>query len=307
MIERTTAIIVNKKAGRKTRKAHEQLESALNRRGYGFHPRFTRHPGDANTLAQTACRRGVQTIIGVGGDGTLNEIVNGILAATPPGVIRPSLGVVPAGSGCDFAKTLRISRNVDAAVARIFSGRTRRVDVGRIGFRTFTGAAAYRYFLNVLSFGVAGEVVAHIGNTRGKLASLLAYARSAPAVMARVGKRRFSIGIDGQIVLNGRAWNVAVANGRFQGAGMQISPFARPDDGRFHVTLVGDIPFSLSMLWFPLLYVGKIHWVPGVSIESGKRIEAVTDDPAAIEADGERIGRLPAVIDVIPRALDICM
>lgn len=257
-------------------------------------------PGDATRLAGQAARAGFDLVVCVGGDGTLNEVLNGLLSNS----CRPEtvLGYIPCGTGCDFSRTLRLPADPRHAVEMIASGATRMVDAGRITFKGSTGTSEHCFFHNVTSFGLGGEVDARVNRGAKALGGFLTFIRATLVSVLLYRKKRISFRLDDGPVFEAMAWNIAVANGQYHGGGMWVAPRARPDDGLFHVTVIGD--FALWEVFFnlPRLYNGTLMSHPKVRSFTGRCIEAWSPERVLIDMDGEQPGSLPVVAEVIPSA-----
>ena len=270
-----------------------------------FSTYFTTGPGDANELTRQALSRGAEVVICVGGDGTLNEVVNGFMEEG--GSIRPeaTLGFIPRSTGCDLAKSVHIDRELDRALDIIKQAHTRILDLGRIRYQDRRGQPSYRYFHNVTSFGLGGEVDERANRTTKAFGGFLSFLWAMVISLLKYNKKKIHLKVDksfdGEITI----WNVAVANGQYHGGGMWVAPEARVDDGLFHVTVVGDLTLPEVFWNLPKLYNGKIYQVEQVSSFVGNRVEAFSDQRVLLDVDGEQIGALPVVIEVVPRAVHL--
>ena len=265
--------------------------------------RFTRGAGDALDYAAEAVASGVDLLVCVGGDGTLNEVVNGLLSN--PADARGScvLGYVPCGTGCDLSRTLSIPRDPVRALEAIAGGETRTVDAGRIAFRGNRGTTEQRFFHNVVSFGLGGEVDERVNRGSKALGGFLSFIRATLVSILLFRKKRVRFRVDGGAVMEAVAWNVAVANGRYHGGGMCVAPDAAADDGLLDVTVIGDLALREVFLHLPKLYNGKLKTVAKVRTFVGKRIEAWSAQRVLLDVDGEQPGRLPVVIETVPGAI----
>ena len=269
--------------------------------------RFTRGEGDARRYAAEAVASGVELLVCVGGDGSLNEVVNGLLSS--PGNARGSciLGYVPCGTGCDLSRTLSIPRDPVRALEAIAGGMTRTVDAGRIAFLGNRGVSEQRFFHNVVSFGLGGEVDERVNRGSKALGGFLSFIRATLVSILLFHKKRVHFRLDGGPVMEAIAWNVAVANGRFHGGGMCVAPDAAADDGLLDVTVIGDLALWEVFFHLSKLYNGKLKRVAKVRTFVGKRIEAWSPQKVLLDVDGEQPGRLPAVIETVPHAIRLAV
>jgi YegS/Rv2252/BmrU family lipid kinase len=270
-----------------------------------FSVSFTAGPGDAIGLTREALSRGAEVVICVGGDGTLNEVVNGLMGEHGP--IRPDarLGFIPRSTGCDLAKSVHIDRELDRALDIIKHAHTRILDLGRIRYQDRRGQPTYRYFHNVTSFGLGGEVDERANRTTKAFGGFLSFFWAMLISLLKYDKKRIRLKVDDRFDGEVTIWNVAVANGQYHGGGMWVAPGARVDDGLFHVTVVGDLSLPEVFLNLPKLYNGKIYEVSQVSSFVGKRVEAFSEQRVLLDVDGEQIGTLPVVIEMVPRAVHL--
>ncbi|HEY0107579.1 MAG TPA: diacylglycerol kinase family protein, partial [Rhizomicrobium sp.] len=268
---------------------------------------FTRGPGQAMTLVRHALREGHQEIVAVGGDGTINEAVNGLFG--PDGAIAPDavFAFVTSGTGGDFRKSFGIAAGVPAAVERLKTASIRRCDVGRVSCLTATGAPTMRHFVNIASFGMSGMIVDSVN--RARIAKLFggsfAFAFHSALGMLRYRNLPVRLIIDGADDEIAAIATVAVANGQYFGGGMRVAPQAEVDDGRFDVVVMGGAPAGRSLAKLKLLYSGDHVHEPHVRVARARRVVAAPvaetrRQPVLIETDGEAAGRLPATFEILP-------
>jgi diacylglycerol kinase (ATP) len=262
----------------------------------------------AARLAAAALTTGARTIIAVGGDGTLSEVVDGLMTSDNPDALRDVMvGLVPAGSGNDFARGLGIDSK-EASYRRLHEARSRRLDIGRIHYRDDTGADAVRHFCNIASFGVSGAIARAVNARRStwRFAAKAMYQFHTVAALLRYRICEARIEVDGHLDLTLPIAAVVIANGRFFGGGMKIAPQAEPDDGRFDVVVIRGRSKRELIAALRLCYTGAHVTHPAVRFERGARIVAAA--PGAdmlLEIDGETPGRLPARFEILPKALAV--
>ena len=277
-------------------------QQARNRLG-PFQIYITTGPGDATSFTRSSLLNGAEVVVCVGGDGTLNEVINGFMEERAAIRTESILGFIPRGTGCDFIKTTRISRDINEALDLIAGRRVRPIDIGRLEFIDHQGDRSRKYFHNVTSFGLGGEVDERVNRTTKVFGGFISFLWATLISLLIYDKKRIHINVD-----NGKSkaitcWNVVVANGQYHGGGMWVAPGARVDDGYFDMTLVGNLNLAEIFWNLPKLYNGKILQVKNVSALSGRRIEAYSEQRVLLDVDGEQPGQLPVVIDIIPGAL----
>jgi YegS/Rv2252/BmrU family lipid kinase len=279
------------------------------RRAVPFEEALTGAPGDATRLTREALRGGADRIVALGGDGTINEVMNGFFEDGVAIAPQAALALLPYGTGGDFRKTARISKDFDAAVATLATDHRRRIDVGRIDLTTAGGGRAVRMFINIASFGMSGVVDRLVNESKkrfGKLSFFVASTRG----MLQYDNKRVRLTFDGaaadalELTIN----TVAVANGRYFGGGMKVAPDAELDDGKFDVVAIGDVGMSDMIFSSRRLYAGTHLSLDHVSHRRAKVVLAEPASPGDIvelDVDGETPGRLPATFTIVPDALSL--
>lgn len=254
-------------------------------------------------LAQMARKQGFRAIVGVGGDGTVNEVVNGLV--TPDGAIdtQAVIGVIPRGTAQDFARGLGLPLPPGAAVDRLLEDQVSRVDVGRIRFAD----GSVRLFVNVAGVGFDAEVAGRAQEVRPAVASLPAHVIGFASALAVYKNKDLSIALDGEEVSTYRARcnMVVVANGPYYATGVRLAPDARLDDGLLDVVVIGDIDKLDFLLNIPRAFAGTHLEHSGVAVHRARRLTLDSPDGALMQADGEVVGCLPVEVDVLPRALRV--
>ncbi len=192
-------------------------------------------PGQLGDLARKAVDEGARLVVAVGGDGTVNEITQGL--AGREGV---ELAVIPRGTGWDFVRTYGIPRRLEDAVAVARNGHAREIDLGRARYRSWAGGEGESLFANIASAGMSGAIAKRTNETSKALGGKVSYAWATLAVFARWRNDEVRVRVDDES-RSARMHDVVVANGRFFGGGMMICPEAEPDDGLFDVLLIGDL------------------------------------------------------------------
>ncbi|MGH9451854.1 MAG: diacylglycerol/lipid kinase family protein [Terriglobia bacterium] len=308
---RKIAVIVNPHSARgRTGKRWPQMARQLEERLGPVACRFTQKHGHAIALARELLGEGFDLIVGVGGDGTFNEIVNGFIESDEP--VRPGacMGIIPAGTGGDFQRMFGLSSRSSTAQAIeiIATGRPVAIDAGKARFVSAQGAEVQRYFINLVSFGMGGAVAARARNFLTPLGGRLAFLWATFRVLLTYRGREVSVRVDeGSAITGCNVTNVAVGNGRFHGGGMLPCPTAAPGDGTFEVTVIEYMNMFRLLHDIRVLYDGNIFSHPKVHAMRGVRIHATSAAPTLIELDGEPLGRLPLEITVLPGKMRVMM
>jgi diacylglycerol kinase (ATP) len=300
------AFVVNPNAGGGSTGEKWPKIAALAREGLGpFDAYVTARTGDAAAFAKEAIMEGASTIVCVGGDGTLNEVVNGLMAVEGQRRTGTALGYIPNGTGCDFIKSVPIPRDPEEALERIRQRNLRIIDLGKLVFLNHDGRSAVRYFHNVTSFGLGGEVDARVNRTSKRFGPFLSFIWATLISILVYGKKQVHLTVDDTYEGTVSVWNVAVANGQYHGGGMWVAPEAAVDDGMFDVTVVGDLSLAGVFRNLHNLYNGKIFQVQKVFGLKGKRITASSNQTVLLDVDGEQPGMLPLTVEVVPAALNM--
>lgn len=299
-----TLVILNPHAGRGAAR-FGRLRSLLNDALGEVEVARTRAPRDATRIAREAVRAGVGRVVVGGGDGTVSEVVTGILDAGLGGHVE--IGLLPMGSGCDFARSVGVSPRLAEAIASLRDGGRMRVDAGRVTYRTRDGSPRTSYFLNEAGFGLSGVTVDLVNRAGKRFGPKLSFALGSIGAILRGGTTAVSVRVDERTVFEGRASLVVAANGRCFGGGMQIAPEARIDDGALDVIIVEALGRARLIGRFPSLYRGTHLRYPETHFVRGTRVEAVPLGQAAapLDVDGEAVGALPVSIALLPKAIGL--
>ncbi len=306
--QKRIAFIVNPNAAMgATGREWPQIESVAKDRLGPFEAYLTTAQGDAIRLTRQALLEGAEQIVCVGGDGTLNEVVNGFMGEDGP--IQPGavLAYIPRGTGCDFIKTVPIPQELDKALDLIVKSQSRPIDLGQLRFRDHRGQPGLRYFHNITSFGLGGEVDERVNRTTKAFGGFISFIWATLISILIYDKKRIRLKVDDGPEQTVSSWNVVVANGQYQGGGMWVATDAHVDDGLFQVTVIGDLSLPEIFWHLPKLYNGKLLEVGKVSAFEAKKVEADSDQRVLLDVDGEQLGSLPVVIEIVPDALSLIM
>jgi diacylglycerol kinase (ATP) len=307
---RTFAVINPRSGNGRTGRMQRVIESKLSGVCTALTVGVTRGPMDAAALTSQALLDGFEQIVAVGGDGTINEVVNGFFkngAALNP---NAHLALLTNGTGGDFRRTFGIEDGFDASLKRIAQGRPKRIDVGRLTYVTADGKPGLRYFANIASFGLSGEVVNRVNTARfskwfgGKFAFRWGAIRAALSFKNKPVRLKVDTIFDDVVTIS----TVAVCNGRYFGGGMKVAPDAKPDDGLFDVIVLGEAPRGQGFKDMNKLYTGEHVNLPYVKVLRGASViatpvQATERASVLLDVDGEGPGQLPAMFDVMHKAI----
>lgn len=277
-----------------------------------FSTHMTTKSDDAGAIAYACARGGADTMLVCGGDGTMGEAANGLMRYRDETGVAVRLGLLPAGSGRDLVRSLNLPSSALENVARIAQGRWRSIDAGRVSFVDDDGAPRTRCFLNIASVGVSGPTdrAVNAARLRAPGAGRLLFLFHALRALVKYRFETVRVAVDDHPPIETAISLVAVANGRFFGAGMMIAPDAQIDDGLFDVVILKADSKLRLIRQMNLLYTGA-HIGQDITMTlRGRRIVITpAGDPqqnaALVDMDGESPGRIPAAIEILPRAIEV--
>ncbi|HTK79084.1 MAG TPA: diacylglycerol kinase family protein [Rhizomicrobium sp.] len=304
-------VVVNPRSGnRRTQREWPAIERGLRSVWPQITVAHTGRQAEATSLVRDALREGFAEIVAIGGDGTINEAMNGFFDDEGPIAPDAVFSFVTSGTGGDFRKTFGIAPGSAAAIARLKTAGVMPVDVGRVSCLTASGAPCVHHFINIASFGLSGAVVDSVN--RARVAKLFggqfAFVFHSALDMLAYRDRAVRIRIDGQFDEVASISTVVIANGQYFGGGMRVAPDARPDDGLFDIVIMGGSTKRQALTDMKLIYAGEHLNLPNVRVLRGRSIVAA---PVAesrgrsvlIEMDGENGGQLPATFEILPNLL----
>jgi len=298
------AIIANRKHKRAVR-----LKDYLARilpDNYNVYDKLTDRQGHATQLAFEAVNENADMIIAAGGDGTMNEVINGIMQANEVQREKVIIGLFPQGTGNDFARTAEVPKSMKELSKLILDEHYRKIDVGFGEFVSGDGSKQSRYFDNIAEIGVGAKAVEIVNKSRKTLGSNLTFFIG--VIRAFLGYKQQSVRIkaaDFQWV--GKIVAVCAANGRYFGSGLGIAPGAQLDDGNLSLVIVGNIRILHFLRYLPSLRKLKIIKHPEVHYLKVDSVEMHTNESYPVEMDGENVGYTPFVVKIIPSAVKLLM
>lgn len=295
-------LIVDPRSGRgQVGRELPEVERQLQAKKLAYRLVETSTPGQGTETARAALEAGERFLVVVGGDGTVHAVVNGMLAEDRPAVEDAVLGVIPAGSGCDFVRTFGLPGDVIKAVRHLADDHTYRIDAGKVSYLD-GDTQRVRYFANIAEAGFGGAVARRASRLSRRLnrsgyflGFWLSLLRQRPFdVQVQADRKSFTA----------RANNVLVASGQFYRGGMKVSPRSYPGDGLFDVQ-ISTGPRSESFTMIPKMYRGEHVPNPHIKELRGREITVEADRPLAVQADGEFLGTTPATFTVLPQAITL--
>jgi len=290
--------IVNPAAGAgRGARAWPALERACAAGGVPLEPILTRAPGHASELVALAHRRGRRRFLAVGGDGTLNEVVNGL----PPDGHAATLAVAPLGSGNDWARGNGVPARPAALARMLLAARTARHDVGRAHYSRAGGGRDARLFLNVAGAGYDADVIARLP-ARGPRE--LKYLWTALAGLPGYRARRMCLEADA-LRLEAEFLVVFAAIGRFGGGGLRLAPGAVADDRLLELVAIRALPWVTALVKLPKLYLGTLAGDAAAVTARAARIRVAADRDTPVEADGQLLGLAPLEVELLAEQIEV--
>ena len=299
-----TKVIVNPVAGAKTTyRKWPVINELLQSGGMSFEYQYTEGTGHAIELAREATASGYQFVVAVGGDGTVNEVANGILQARDSS--EATIGIISTGTGGDFIRTAGITKDYIKASSCLHGAERRMIDVGVVDF-TKNNQPSRRYFINSAGVGFDAQAIEAASRLPkifgGTVPYVLGLLKSVISYRNKLLEVCFNDRCEQRKVLT-----MVMANGCYFGGGMCIAPNADIYDGVFDVVCVGDVGKIDLLKTFPKIYKGTHITHPLVEIERSSHVEIKSADKVFIEADGEFLGECPASFRIIPAALSLAI
>jgi diacylglycerol kinase (ATP) len=300
-------VIVNPSSARgQTGKRWEAIKEAIKAHFREFKYIFTEKPRQATEIARELLKEGFDLLIGVGGDGTLNEISSGFFSVQSGLAINDeaAVGIIPSGTGSDFIRFMKVPREFEKSAARIKNSKNKKIDIGKITYGGGVENPKTQYFINVADFGLGAEVIRNVSSIQSSRRGAFTYYRGLLTTMMKYRSKNVKMILDDRTQLQGEYLIGAVANGRIFGGGMVIAPLAEPDDGYFDLVLIESMKRLEIVANSRLLYSGTIAKNPKVHILKAKKIKVESAEEVHIEYDGEVGETLPAEFSIVEKALN---
>ena len=295
-------VIVNPVAGASTTyRKWPRISRLLRHAGLSFDHEYTEGVGHAIELARAAVGAGYRYVVAVGGDGTVNEVANGILNSTAAS--STSLGVISTGTGSDFARSVGMPRHYVNACSSLSKGRKSVIDVGVVEYRR-NGQLLRRFFVNAAGIGFDAAVVENTERFPKYFGGTVPYLAGLLRTLLGYRNKSVTLGI-GDRAETACVLSVVVANGSYLGGGMHVAPDASFNDSLLDVVVIGDVGKVELLRALPMVYKGTHGDHPKVSMEKAARITVESTERVLVHADGELLGEGPASFWLMPAALSI--
>lgn len=296
---RPLVLIVNPRSAKgATGRNWPRLRKALRRILPPFDVHITKHSGDAMEFAAGAAAR-YETLVAVGGDGTINEVANGICQSGA----QAALGILPRGTGSDLVRTLGIPHGFPEAAQLLARGNRRRIDLGKATFLAPDGRVQSRWFVNAAEVGFGAAVSGEVNHPSRFLPGPAAFMWAVLTTLVRHRPTAASVTIDGaasRTLLLSNAW---IANGRYSGGGIKSAPRAVIDDGLLDIVVVQHASLRVRIAGLPRLRSGRFVKMREVEYRQATQAAFASDPPELVEVDGDVVGTTPATFEIEPQRL----
>lgn len=302
---KTFAVVNLRSANGRTEKLWPDIKQALSGSIGNFELAFTTGPYTAPDITRQAIKSGFNRIISVGGDGTLNEVVNGFFEKDKPVNPQAVLGVISMGTGADFIKTMGIPKPYQDAVKIIKQANTRTLDTGKIKFVSHDGHKTIRYFINIADAGIGGETVDRVNRTTKAFGGFISFLWGTIMTLITYKNKNITITLDNAKPYDAEINMLTIANCQFFGGGMHIAPKATPDDGMFDIVTIGKAGFIDFLRNSSKIYKGTHINDPMVGYTHARHVELTSEDRVLLDVDGEQPGMLPAAFDILPATIKV--
>lgn len=292
--------VVNGKKGRQKRLNQQFKKLGRTIQELDIVVKETTAMGDATVIAMNMADSGCTHIIAVGGDGTLNETVNGVKKSTKP---HCKVGMLTYGTANDFARTIQAPKSLKKLLQLIEKGNSKKLDLGlieqKVGDLTYT-----RYFINIADLGIGAEVVKRVNGSSKFFGSDVTFFSAIVRTFFSYTNQPILCEADNW-KWEGKINSLVIANGRYFGSGLCIAPEADPCDGKFSIMISGDIGLSDYLKNVSKIRKGKVLDHPKVEYKVARKLRITSPSLGCfIEADGEFIGGVPVMVSVVDRGID---
>jgi len=298
-------VIVNPNAGTgKGKKDWHKISALLNEFGFDYSSVFTERKLHAMQMVPGLIQKGYRKIIVVGGDGTMNEVVNGIFDQKNIAHTDITLGMVSVGTGNDWGRTFNIPLDYKQAIEIIKKEKTLKQDAGFVTYKNGLGKNS-RYFANMAGLGFDGLIAqkTNAAKEKGKSNPII-YLACLVSSLFSYKSTNIRVIVNG-IEIKDKVFSIAIGIGKFNGGGMKQTPNALPDDGLFDLTIIKHMRKTSVLANLKRLYTGSIEKVKQVQQLQGKNIRIESDIPILLETDGESLGQSPFEFSILPKSLKV--
>lgn len=291
--------------GGRTRKNWQIVEKKLRKQNFSFDVNYTKSPLHAGQITSEALQKGYNHIIAVGGDGTINEVLNGFYKTPQTGKSQAAFSVLPMGTASDFSRALQLSATPAYIKRLLGQGREQACDVVCASYIDWDGKPASRYFINVADVGIGSDTCARVNRSSKAMGGFLSFLLACLAAVFTFKNPVLTVEVDGQVLYSGKSSMVVVNNGQYFGGGMMVAPQARISDGLLDITILEDFRKSEFLKALPDVYKGKHLNHPKIRLAKGQRVKISSQEKVYLEMDGESPGIGDIEIQILPGDLKL--
>lgn len=303
--QKILAVVNPVSANGTTGKEWTNYEKKIKESGIDLDVEFTQYPLHAIEITRYALKSGYDTIVSVGGDGTMNEVLNGFFENGCIINDNSNLAIFSRGTGCDLVRTLGIGKEIEDIIRVLLDKKCIRCDVGKVNFIEYGGNNRLRYFLNVSDVGIGAETTYRVNRNSKALKGFLSFLLGALTAIIAYKNKKLRIIIDDNIIIENKINSVIIGNGRYFGGGMHTVPTAIIDDGLFDILVLDNLNKAELIMNFPKIYKGTHLTHPKVKNYRGKNIKIYSNEKVLIELDGEQPGIIDAQFDIIHKGINV--
>jgi YegS/Rv2252/BmrU family lipid kinase len=267
---------------------------------------ITSKPDHATHLSRNALLNECDLIVAIGGDGTINEVINGFFYDDIIINKQAKLGIINFGTGSGLAQSLHLPNDLSKQFEIIKIGESKKIDCGRIVYHSQKNANTIRYFINEFQLGIGGAVVKNVKSHQKRLGGSLAFGLTTIKSVFSHPNQSFTIEIDHHKTIEDNFTGVIIANGDYTGGGMNLAPGAKLDDGYFNVLLIHGLTVPQRLIAFSKVYSGKHINNGKFSYFPAKYLNINSCEKVVLEADGELLGHLPCSVEILSSVIPIC-
>lgn len=300
-------IIINPTAGngKTMRVARTLLQKIKSTCDFEIAISFTKAKDDATIITRRAILDGASMIIVLGGDGTINEVVNGFFSEGKPLNPLCELGIINCGTGGGFVRTLNFPRRLEHQIEQILNPGNRVLDLGQISYQESTGRVKKRLFINECQVGLGCKVASAVGKKLKFFGGRIAFGLSAAFLALSMKPLTLSVKFDNDPIQELVLIGLVIGNGTECAGGMKLTPDAKLDDGFFDVLSMNYMKVTDRMLNLSKVYSGKHILSPYFSLKRCKKLQIRSDKKILMEGDGEILGSAPFEIEILPLAIKV--
>lgn len=308
MLNPKTYLIINPaSAWGKTKKRRVGIISAFKDiYGHNFILHETTKPLEATQFVRTVIEDNAELIVCVGGDGTINEVVNGFYRNSKLINENCRLGIISSGTGQGFAQSVGIPKNLKEQILRIKSGTEISLDVGKVTYYLINGRKKERFFVNEFQIGIGGTVVKNAESNSKLLGGFVAFGYTTIKTSLKHPNQKISLSINGKKPITNSFVGIVIANGQFTGGGMKLAPYAKPNDKILDILMIYGQSKVERLMNFSKVYSGTHINSKKFEMQKGTHVELTSDEKVLIEADGELLGNLPCTVELLPSQIRVC-